>query len=111
MFFLAAILLAIFLPSPANWIGFGVCLALFAGEVGFWQRKVRGQKKVVGRDTLIGETALVVTACRPDGQVKLGGETWSARCEQGADRGEKVTVTAVDDLTLVVERRAEERPA
>jgi membrane protein implicated in regulation of membrane protease activity len=105
VFFLAAILFALFLPSPWNWIGFGVCLVLFAGEVGFWQRKVRGQKKVVGRETLIGATALVVVACRPDGQVKLDGETWGARCEQGADRGEKVTVTAVDELTLVVERR------
>jgi membrane protein implicated in regulation of membrane protease activity len=106
VFFLAAIVLAFVLPSPWNWVGFGVCLALFAGEVGFWQRKVRGQKKVVGRETLIGATALVVVACRPDGQVKLGGETWAGRCEEGADRGEKVTVTAVDELTLVVERPA-----
>jgi len=106
VFFLAAILLALFLPSPWNWVGLGVCLVLFAGEVGFWQRKVRGQKKVVGREALIGTTALVVVACRPDGQVKLGGETWAARCEQGADRGEQVTVTAVDELTLVVDRRA-----
>jgi membrane protein implicated in regulation of membrane protease activity len=105
VFFLAAIVLALVLPHPWNWVGFGICLTLFAGEVGFWHRRVRGQKKVVGRDTLIGAKALVVTACRPNGQVKLGGETWSARCEQGADRGEQVTVTGIDDLTLLVERR------
>jgi membrane protein implicated in regulation of membrane protease activity len=111
VFFVIAIVLALALPHPWNWAGFGVCLVLFAGEVGFWQRRVRGQKKVVGRETLIGATALVVISCRPDGQVKLGGETWSARCTEGADRGEKVTVTGIDDLTLLVEPRTRDRPS
>jgi membrane protein implicated in regulation of membrane protease activity len=45
----------------------------------------------------------VVVACRPSGQVRLHGELWEANCAAGADVGEAVRVTALDDLTLVVE--------
>jgi membrane protein implicated in regulation of membrane protease activity len=48
----------------------------------------------------------VVTRCAPLGQVRLQGELWRARCEEGADPGERVRVRALDGLTLVVERAA-----
>jgi membrane-bound serine protease (ClpP class) len=58
----------------------------------------------VGIETLIGELAEVVTRCVPLGQVRLQGEIWRARCDEGAERGEHVRVTAIEELTLVVER-------
>jgi membrane protein implicated in regulation of membrane protease activity len=36
--------------------------------------------------------------------VRLQGEIWRARCDEGAERGEHVRVTAIEELTLVVER-------
>ena len=69
----------------------------------FWTRIVRNrlQKSV---ETLIGRTATVRSACRPHGQVHLDGYIWEARCAEGADRGESVTVVSRDLLWLVVER-------
>jgi membrane protein implicated in regulation of membrane protease activity len=65
----------------------------------------RGQVKM-GPETLVGETAEVVTACRPTGQVRVHGELWQARCEHGAAVGERVLVRGLEGLTLVVERAA-----
>jgi len=45
----------------------------------------------------------VTEPCHPSGQVRLAGEIWAARCDQGADPGDTVRVVGRDDLTLVVE--------
>jgi hypothetical protein len=47
--------------------------------------------------------AEVVVPCRPSGQVRVHGELWEARCAAGADIGEDVRITALEELTLVVE--------
>ena len=104
MFLLVAIVLLLLLRSPWNLVGFAICLVLFVGEVAFWHRRVRGQRKVVGAQTLIGKTGTLVSACRPHGQVRVGGEVWDARCDEGADVGEEVTVVGRDGLTLTVDR-------
>jgi membrane-bound serine protease (ClpP class) len=54
-------------------------------------------------EALIGAEARVVEACRPLGRVWVHGELWRARCDRGADVGERVRVLALDELTLVVE--------
>jgi membrane protein implicated in regulation of membrane protease activity len=104
LFLVLGLVLLLLLPSPWNLISFGGCLALFIGELAFWNRTVRHRRVQTGAETLIGQTATVVSACRPDGQVRLGGETWEARCAEGADVGETVAVVSRDDLKLVVER-------
>jgi membrane-bound serine protease (ClpP class) len=103
VFLLVAIVLLFLLPSPWDVVGFAISLVLFGGEVLFWNRRVRGQRVRTGVDTMVGETGTVLSPCRPDGQVQLGGEIWEARCDAGADRGDTVLVVAVDGLTLVVE--------
>jgi membrane protein implicated in regulation of membrane protease activity len=104
MFLLLGLVLVFLLPSPWNLVAFLACVALFLGELGLWNRTVRGHRKRVGVETLIGASATVVTSCEPYGQVRLGGEIWGARCEQGARPGDEVVVRAQDGLTLVVER-------
>ncbi len=104
MLFVAAIILA-FLVVPAPW---GLVLVAVAGivEIGesyAWMRISRRHRIRVGAETLIGSVAKVATPCRPNGQVRIGGELWRARCEAGADPGERVLVISRDGLTLLVE--------
>jgi membrane protein implicated in regulation of membrane protease activity len=102
--FLIAILLAIFvLPSPWGVVAIVVAAVIDLTEVvvGLWwnrRRKIR-----VGLDTLVGRSGLALGPLRPEGQVKLDGEIWRARCELGCDRGDRVVVRAIDGLTLDVE--------
>jgi membrane protein implicated in regulation of membrane protease activity len=104
VFLILAIALLLFLSSPWNFLGFAVCLVLFFGELGLWHRTVRDRRQVVGAQTLIGREAVVTQSCRPDGQVRLNGELWEARCEEGADQGETVRVSGREGLKLLVER-------
>lgn len=101
---IVAIVLLVVLPYPWNVIGFAGAAALFVVELIFWNRTMRGQRREVGVETLIGRTATVISPCTPMGQVRVAGEIWAARCEAGAATGETVTVTGVDELTLVVDR-------
>ncbi len=104
MILIAGFLFLLLLPSPWNLIVFAVCIPLFLGELAFWNRTVRHRRAQTGVETLIGRTATVASSCRPYGQVRLDGEIWEARCAEGADAGETVTVVSRDQLTLVVER-------
>jgi len=105
MFILVAFVLLFALPHPWNVVAFAAALVCFVGEVLFWNRTVRGRHAAVGAQTMIGESATVVSPCRPTGQVRLSGEIWAARCDGGADPGDTVEVVERQGLTLVVERR------
>src|SRR5258706_437601 len=63
---------------------------------------VKRNRKAVGAETLIGREAVVITPCRPTGQVQLDGEIWEATCEAGAGDGDRVRITGRDGLTLTV---------
>ena len=67
------------------------------------------RRPAVGQETLIGAVGQAVTNLLPDGQVRVSGELWSARCDGVARAGDDVLVKEVDGLTLVVRRRY--RPA
>ncbi len=86
--FLIALLLAIFvLPSPWGIVAVVGAAALDIIEigVGLWWSKRR--KATVGVDTLVGATGVAVGELWPDGQVKVNGEIWGARCDGGLRRG------------------------
>jgi membrane-bound serine protease (ClpP class) len=102
--FAIAVVLAIFvLPSPWGIVAVVLAAAVDLMEIGIglWWSK-RG-KATVGGDALIGATGVTVGEVWPDGQVKVNGEIWRARCEGGCDPGTNVVVRAVDGLTLEVE--------
>ena len=99
-----AVLLAVFvLEEPWSWLAVGAGAAVELGETGLliWWSKRR--RVVVGAEPLVGRRAVVTTSCRPEGQVKVVGELWRARCAAGADAGKEVVIRAVDGLTLEVE--------
>lgn len=102
MFLLLGLVLLLVLPSSWNLVAFGICLVLFLGELAFWNRTVRRNRVAAGAETLIGRTGTVVSDCRPDGQVRLDGEIWHARCTNGADRGDAIVVTGREGLMLLV---------
>src|SRR5262245_15857892 len=104
MLLIVALVLVFVLPSPWNLVGLVSGLILFIGELFVWHSTVRGHRKVVGAQTLLGKPATVVSPCRPDGQVRVVGEIWAARCASGADVGDTVTIVNRDGLRLDVER-------
>jgi membrane-bound serine protease (ClpP class) len=103
MLLILGLVLLLLLPGPWDVVAGTVCLVLFLGELYLWNRTVRGRRRVVGAQTLVGKTAEVRVTCRPYGQVFVEGELWAARCEEGADVGALVKVARVSGLTLEVE--------
>lgn len=64
-----------------------------------WSR--RG-KPHVGSESLIGAIGVTANACRPEGRVRIHGETWSARCAAGCDADVPVRVIRVSGLQVDV---------
>lgn len=99
-----SILLAVFvLEEPWSWVAVALGTTFEAGETALliWWSKRR--RVVVGAETLVGRRAVVSVDCAPEGQVRVAGEIWRARCDAGAFAGDTVVVREVDGLTLVVE--------
>ena len=103
MILLIAILLAVFLfPSPWNIVVVVLGILLEFVEITWGLRLARRMRAQTSAEALVGKEAEVVEPCRPDGKVRVHGELWQARCDEGADAGDTVRVTAVRGLTLDV---------
>ncbi len=104
MLFTIALLLAIFvLPSPWGLVAVGVGATLDIAETGLFIWWSKRRRAAVGVDTLVGKIGVASSDLLPEGQVKLDGEIWRARCAGGCNVGTKVVVRAVEGLTLVVD--------
>jgi len=79
-------------------------LLIETGELACGLSLARRWKPKTGAEAMIGEEAEVVSPCRPLGEVRVRGELWRARCEEGADVGETVRIERLEGLTLVVRR-------
>ncbi|HWL65893.1 MAG TPA: NfeD family protein [Actinomycetota bacterium] len=80
-------------------IGGAVLIEVF--EIFIWLRW-RGVRSTTGAESLVGMSAEVVSECKPRGQVQVKGQIWTAECAAGAAVGDRVTVEAVNGLTLSV---------
>jgi membrane-bound serine protease (ClpP class) len=72
------------------------------------QRIVRVYRRQArtGREELVGKTALVKEALKPEGTIFFKGERWTAISEkEQVEVGEEVIINAVDGLTLYVTRK------
>ncbi len=68
---------------------------------------VRSQRRAAstGRETMVGRSAVVQTTLDPDGTVLMDGELWHATVREGSVQpGARVTVAAVEGLTLMVKK-------
>jgi membrane protein implicated in regulation of membrane protease activity len=101
-----AVLAAVFwLPTGWGIVVVAAATAFELAEAGFWVWLSKRRKAVTGAEALPGARGVVVVPCRPDGQVRVQGELWRARCEEGADVGDEIVVERLDDgLTLIVSR-------
>jgi membrane-bound serine protease (ClpP class) len=107
LFVLLLILALLFLPWPWNLAVIALAAAL---EVSLWifgVRYSRRRRAQVGVQMLVGAHGLALSALAPGGQVKVDGEIWQAHAAGSVRAGEAVRVTAVDGLTLEVERAEE----
>jgi membrane-bound serine protease (ClpP class) len=104
MLLLGGILLAVFVvPWPWGLIAIVAGGLLDIAESFVLVHWSRRRRAVTGAEALIGETALVISPCRPEGQVRIAGELWAARSAGGADPGDHVVVRGLDGLTLLVD--------
>jgi membrane protein implicated in regulation of membrane protease activity len=106
MLLLLAILAALFLlPSPWGFVTVIAAAVWEIAEVWLFVWYSRRRRVTTGAEGLPGSTGVVVETCRPIGQIRVQGELWRARCDEGADPGEPVVVESLGpDLTLLVRR-------
>ena len=103
MALLLAIILALFFaPWPWNLIVVLAGLGIEVVELTWGLRLARRWRPQTGAEAMIGQVAEVVAPCHPSGQVRVSGELWAARCEEGAEMGESVRIESLEGLTLVV---------
>jgi membrane-bound serine protease (ClpP class) len=100
MLLLGGILLAVFVV-PWPW---GLLTVLGGGVLDIAESLVllrwsKRRRSPVGVDALLGQTAVVANTA----QVRIAGELWEARSDRMLVPGERVTVRAIEGLTLVVE--------
>jgi len=68
---------------------------------------VRGQKlkSMTGVEGIVGEEGEALATLEPSGMVRVHGELWKAESVSGIiSQGQKIKVTAINNLTLFVKR-------
>ena len=70
-------------------------------EIAVWLRW-RNVRSTTGIETMVGMTGVALSDCKPEGQVKVKGQIWKARCPEGVEAGAAVRVDAVEGLRLDV---------
>jgi membrane protein implicated in regulation of membrane protease activity len=102
MFLLLALLLLLFLPDPWNLVAALASSLAGAAEILFWERRMSRHRVRTGQEALVGATGEVTAPLTPIGQVRVKGELWDAHSSTPLDRGARVQVVAIEDLTLEV---------
>lgn len=67
--------------------------------------KAQLSKVKTGKEGLIGETGTAGTPISNSGKVYVHGEIWNGRSEESIEKGDRVIVTAVEGLVLVVKKK------
>jgi membrane-bound ClpP family serine protease len=97
------VLLAIFVvPAPWGQLLVGGALLWEIVENLAWVWYSMRTPPAIGREAMIGLPVTAVSACVPEGWVRLGGERWKARCSEGAGAGGSLVVEAVDRITRLI---------
>ena len=103
LLFISIVLAVFVLPSPWGLVAVGVGAALEIGETSTFLWWSKRRQASVGVQSLVGKRGVAMDALWPDGQVKVSGEIWKARCAGGCDPGTAVVVRRIDGLVLEVD--------
>jgi len=97
-------------PAPFMRISLPAILITTAATAAFFTflvtmaLRAQRQKTTTGAEGLIGQIGTVRTPLKPEGSILVGGELWSAQCEEGAEPGDKVRVRGLKGLMLFVSK-------
>lgn len=95
------------IPGFGISIAFVVGFAVVAGLLLLWMIsylvKLRRRGAVTGRESILGGTAVAMESFAGAGRVWLEGAPWAAVSKVPIEKDQRVTVTAIDGLTLEVE--------
>jgi membrane-bound serine protease (ClpP class) len=99
-----AIVAALFwLPSPWGVAAVTGAATVELAEIGLYVWYSKRGRATTGAEGLVGAIGVAVTACDPEGQVRVEGELWRATCSEGVQSGDPVVVRRVQNrLTLDV---------
>ena len=106
MLLILGLLALILFGVPWGLVALVVALASRFSSTSFGGRFLRRYRLRSGPETIVGQTATVIDECAPVGRVRFQGEVWNARASDPIAEGESVRITAVDGLTLEVERES-----
>jgi membrane-bound serine protease (ClpP class) len=90
-------------------IGLGVATALSIAAFGAFALKSRGRPVVSGREDMIGAPGSVIDTVSGTTWAEVQGERWRVVGETPLAPGDRVTVTAIDGLTLHVHKNTTDR--
>lgn len=88
--------------SPAVIAAFAISSAVLCIMVTRLLLRVRNKPVVAGREQLIGSVGTAMEDFAIKGRVWVHSEAWAAHAEQPVHHGQKVKVTAIKGLTLIV---------
>ena len=101
-------------PMPYMRVSLVVILCVVAVTAAFFifavGMAIKAQKRKVttGDKGLVDAVGVARTPLTPEGDVFIHGEIWRAEADQNIEKGEKVIVTAVENLTLKVTKKNKE---
>ena len=101
IFAIGTLLSFLFLDAPWRYLILLPLALLEVADVLLWLRW-RKVRSATGAEGLKGIRGRALTDCRPDGQVRIRGQTWKAHCPEGADRGDEVVVRGLEGLCLQI---------
>lgn len=93
---------------PIDWgLFFGIAVFEFALLIPFIYllKKINKKRETTGTESMIGDTAQIVSWDGIQGKVRIQGEVWNAMAKKTIelDHGARVKVIAVDKLTVTIE--------
>ncbi len=109
LFVIALILMRRWVDLP-EWLFWGLIVLWVGMDVVLFPFVRKSYEPQGGENPIIGALGVVENRLSPSGFVRVGGERWKALVLEGSmpiDRGEPVRVSAIEGLTLIVERAAE----
>ncbi|MDH3670636.1 MAG: nodulation protein NfeD [Gammaproteobacteria bacterium] len=77
--------------------------AVIFGSVAALTLRAHRRQVVSGQEEMIGSAGEALESFKTEGRVRVHAESWNARTQTPLKRGQRVKVTAMDGLTLVVE--------